>query len=199
MVSTETTRFQILAVPASDPEFRAAVHDVTAGIDPGGPGWTAIVADRLRTRYPGVTIVEADPLGAITKMHRWYVLQNGARRSTTARRILIVDDDPVLRSILSEVFDVARFEVRTAESGASALELIDLWPPDLILMDLGMPLMSGEEFAERYRAMVPNPAPLVVVSGARDATERATRMGARSVVDKPFDLDFLVTLVDRYA
>lgn len=200
MVSANGTGFQILAVPASDLKFRAAVKDVTGDIDPGGPDWAAIVSDRLRPLYPRVTIVEADPLGAVSKMQRWYILRNGGQRSTTTRRILIVDDDPSFRAILPDFFDVDRFEVRTAENGDAALELIELWPPDLILLDLAMPVMTGEEFAERYRATAStHPAPLVVVSGAPDATERATRMGARSVVDKPFDLDFLVTLVDRYA
>ena len=197
MVSSEG--FQILAVPASDLEFRAAVNDVTDGMDQGGPGWAANVADRLRPRYPRVTIVEADSLGAISKMQRWYVLRNGNRRSTSTRRILVIDDDPALRSIMSDVFDVARFDVKVVENGEEALELIELWPPDLILVDLEMPFMTGEEFAERYRATTSPQAPLVVISGAREAMARGAEMGARSVVDKPFELDLLVNLVDRYA
>ena len=191
--------FQILAVPASDPEFRAAINEVMDGIDPGGPGWAAILADGLRPRYPRVTIVEADPLGAISRMQRWYVLRNGDRGSPTTRRILVVDDDPALRSILSDVFDVTRFEVKMADNGEAALELIQLWPPDLILVDLEMPFMTGEEFAQRYRATASPQAPLVVISGAREARARGAEMGARSVIGKPFDLDLLINLVDRYA
>lgn len=191
--------FQILAVPASDPEFRAAINEVMDGIDPNGPGWAAILADRLRPRYPRVTIVEADSLGAVSRMQRWYVLRNGDRGSPTTRRILVVDDDPALRSILSDVFDVTRFEVKMADNGEAALELIQLWPPDLILVDLEMPFMTGEEFAERYRATASPQAPLVVISGAREAMARGAEMGARSVIGKPFDLDLLVNLVDRYA
>jgi len=190
---------EVLCVPARDVDFRTAVHEVVRGTDPSGPSWPNMVQEMLRPRFPRVTVVPADALGSLRKRKRWYVLRNGERGPVTSRKILVVDDDPSLRSILSEALEDPRFDVRAAADGPSALELIELWPPDLILVDLGLPLMSGEEFAEQYRAMVPHPAPLVVVSGARDATERATRMGARSVVVKPFDLDFLVTLVDRYA
>ena len=86
-----------------------------------------------------------------------------------------------------------------ADNGEAALELIQLWPPDLILVDLEMPFMTGEEFAERYRATASPQAPLVVISGAREAMARGAEMGARSVIGKPFDLDLLVNLVDRYA
>ncbi|MEO6207733.1 MAG: response regulator [Candidatus Limnocylindrales bacterium] len=197
---TKGTRFQILAVPTSDLEFRAAVIGLTEGIDPDGPAWTVIVADKLRSRYPQVAIVEADPLGAVSELQRWYVLRNGDRGSLTVRRILVIDDDPSARDILADVFDAARFVVQTAASGQEALDLIELWPPDLILVDLRMPFMTGDEFAALYRASAsPQPAPLVVVSGARDAIARAAEMGARSVVVKPFDLDLLVTLVERYA
>lgn len=198
-MNAEGPGFQILAVPASDLDFRAAVNDVTEGIDLDGPGWPTIVADRLRSRYPRVAIVAADPLGAISKLQRWYVLRNGDRGSVTVRRILVIDDDPSTRSVLADVFDEARFDVRMAASGEEALELIESWPPDLILVDLGMPFMTGEEFAERYRATVSPQAPMIVISGAREAMVRGAEMGARSVLDKPFDLDVLVTLVDRYA
>lgn len=191
--------FEVLCVPARDVDFRTAVHEVVRGTDGNGPGWPAMVQEMLRPRFPRVTVVEAEALGSLRKRKRWYVLRNGDHGAIAARRILIVDDDPSIRTVLSEAFEDARFDVRAVADGETALELIELWPPDLILVDLGMPFMTGEEFAERYRAMISPQAPLVVVSGARDATERAARMGARSVVDKPFDLDLLVTLVDRYA
>ena len=191
--------FDVLCVPARDVDFRTAVHEAVRGTDLKGPWWPVMVQDLLRPAFPRALVVPADALGSLRKRERWYVLRHGDRGPVTSRKILIVDDDPSLRSVMSQALQDPRFDVRAAADGPSALELIELWPPDLILVDLGLPLMSGEEFAKRYRAMVQHPAPLIVVSGARDATERATRMGARSVVAKPFDLDLLVTLADRYA
>ena len=113
--------------------------------------------------------------------------------------VLVVDDDPDLLLMLTTALELDGRHVIAAANGRDALAVIAAWPPDVILLDLAMQGMGGEEFAEQYRAVQPPRAPIVVVSVAHDAPSRALRMEARSVVPKPFDLDLLARLVDRYA
>lgn len=113
-------------------------------------------------------------------------------------RIMVVDDDPSIRTMLRLIFERAGYEVAEAASGMAALNLIcDRQPPDVVLTDLTMPVMNGNELIRRLRSE-PRTAsiPIVVVSGDAEAAkgfEAAER--ADALMSKPFVPADLVKLV----
>jgi CheY-like chemotaxis protein len=84
-------------------------------------------------------------------------------------------------------------------STAAALDVIARTPPDVILLDMKMPVMDGWELARRYRQMPGPRAPIVVVTAAQDAASRAAEVAADGHLPKPFDLEDLFRVVDTYA
>ncbi len=112
--------------------------------------------------------------------------------------ILVVDDDEAIRSLVELALDSEGYEVSTAPNGAAALEVIGHEQPDLILLDMRMPVMDGWAFSRAYRSRPGPHAPIVVITAARDASERAAEVYADGFLNKPFDLDELLHLVGRY-
>lgn len=102
-------------------------------------------------------------------------------------RVLVVDDDPQVRGVLRDTLRLADFEAVLAASGPEALTAVQDRLPDLVVLDLGMPGMSGLEVLDRLHAQHPG-LPLVVLSGLaqpEDTPELIAR-GARAIVGKPF-------------
>jgi CheY-like chemotaxis protein len=116
---------------------------------------------------------------------------------TGAARVLVVEDDPDLAALEAEVLKLRGHEVDVASNGREALEAVDRARPDLILLDMKMPVMNGREFADEYRRREPSTAPIVVVTAADDAQRRAAEVGASGWIAKPFDPDALVEQVAR--
>ena len=89
------------------------------------------------------------------------------------KTIFVIEDDDELRFVLKEALTKESYSVIEAENGRAALtELEDgMASPDLILLDLNMPVMNGFEFLQVYRAKFSNDVPIVVVTGA-DLTEK---------------------------
>jgi len=115
------------------------------------------------------------------------------------KRVLVVDDDEDIRAMLDLALSAEGYEVVTAADGAAGLDAVRDATPDVILLDLKMPGMGGEEFAERYRRGPGPRAPVVVVAAAEDTAQRAAEMGAAAYLRKPFELDALLSLVGRFA
>jgi DNA-binding response OmpR family regulator len=111
-------------------------------------------------------------------------------------RVLLVDDDLAIRGFLSEALEDEGYEVRTAVNGRNALEVLDDWQPDLVLLDLMMPEMDGKAFHARVRQMerLEN-VPVVVMSASRTWEREAAALGVAAAFGKPFDLDTLLTSV----
>jgi CheY-like chemotaxis protein len=118
---------------------------------------------------------------------------------TRAARILVVEDDDGIRDLVDLILSSAGYEVFTAPDGATALQVVARTRPDLVLLDMRMPIMDGWEFARRYRASREPHAPIVVLTAARDAAERAAEIQANGYLGKPFDVDELLTLVSQHA
>jgi DNA-binding response OmpR family regulator len=118
---------------------------------------------------------------------------------TQAVRVLVVEDDDSIRDLVDLVLTSAGFEVLTASDGAAALQVVGAVHPDLVLLDMRMPVMDGWEFARRYRAGPEPHAPIVVVTAARDAAQRAAEIDANGYLGKPFDMGELVALVTHLA
>jgi CheY-like chemotaxis protein len=113
-------------------------------------------------------------------------------------RLLVVEDDTTIRDLLTEVMLVEGFEIQCAANGLEALTVLASWIPDLIILDLMMPVMDAEAFREHQLAMplVAN-VPILVLSALNDLRDRAEAIGADAVIAKPFDLDTLVNAVRR--
>jgi CheY-like chemotaxis protein len=113
--------------------------------------------------------------------------------------ILVVDDDEDVRDTLLVLLEMRGYGAAGAADGIDALEQIRTrGRPDLILLDLRMPRMNGEEFAAALHAdPALAPAPIVVFSGDTNAVEVTRAMGARSLLKKPFDVNQLFDAVRR--
>lgn len=115
----------------------------------------------------------------------------------SAPRVLIVDDDPDLLALMAETLDLEGYQVDSASNGARALDAVEKGMPDLILLDMKMPVMDGKEFTRRFRLTHDHEAPIVVVTAAADARKSADEIGANGFIGKPFDLDMLLATVAR--
>ena len=118
---------------------------------------------------------------------------------TRAARILVVEDDDSIRELVDVILSGAGYEVLTAPNGAAALLVVGSARPDLVLLDMRMPIMDGWEFARRYRALPEPPAPIVVLTAARDAAARAKEIHANGYLGKPFNVQELLTMVSHHA
>ena len=110
--------------------------------------------------------------------------------------ILIVDDEPDILLMLRMSLEDEGHEVVLAADGQMALDRIAEHRPDLVLLDLMMPILDGFGVLEALRGDQ-DPLPVVMVSAKSEPAdvERATNLGAVEFVTKPFDLDRVVALV----
>src|SRR5919112_851762 len=112
--------------------------------------------------------------------------------------LLIVDDEPGMRQLLSHVFGRAGHSVRAAENGAKALELLKQEPADLIVSDVKMPDMNGIELLRRVREFSPDVSVVMMTAFATVETAReAFKLGADDFIQKPFDVDELKLIVEK--
>jgi CheY-like chemotaxis protein len=116
-----------------------------------------------------------------------------------AARILIVDDDESIRQIVGICLSDEGYDVFEAPDGKVALELVQRLLPDLILLDLRMPVLDGWEFGRRYRALPGPHAPIVAFVAALNAEEECADLETVGVITKPFDLDDLLRAVRSLA
>ncbi|MBA3745451.1 response regulator [Sporichthya sp.] len=112
-----------------------------------------------------------------------------------AARVLIVDDDDTLRRALGINLKARGYEVVDAADGASALALAARKPPDVVVLDLGLPDLDGVEVILGLRAW--SRAPIVVLSAREDQSQKVAALdaGADDYVTKPFGMDELLARV----
>lgn len=111
--------------------------------------------------------------------------------------ILVVDDHPEITELVVEVLTDEGYRVRVAHDGASALRAIRREPPDLLLVDIAMPVMRGDELLRHLRSGGYVELPVIVMT-ADNRPERFRPMGASQLLRKPFDLDRLIQTVEAY-
>jgi|SRR5436190_11609890 two-component system, chemotaxis family, chemotaxis protein CheY len=122
-----------------------------------------------------------------------------ARSGDASRLVLVVDDDPDVRRILTDLLGDEGYDVVTASDGQVALERARERPPAVILLDYQMPRCDGPRFAAAYRQLPAPHAPIVLLTAAASARQRAAEIGADAFIGKPFDLRTLYEVVERYA
>jgi len=110
-------------------------------------------------------------------------------------RVLVVEDDDAVREVVRCALKDAGHQAISALDGQDALRLAMVIDPDVVVLDLELPLMSGPDFIGSWRAQRGTCAPIVVISGRPDVKEVARRLNARAAFAKPFDLEALVAAV----
>ena len=106
--------------------------------------------------------------------------------------VLVVDDDPHLLRTLEITLRAQRYDVRTAPDAGAAIALAAAEPPDLAVVDLGLPDLDGTELVRRLRSWTT--APILVLSGRADSGDKVDALdaGADDYVTKPFEVDELL-------
>ena len=107
-------------------------------------------------------------------------------------RVLVVDDEPQILRALRINLRVRQYEVHTAATGAEALEVAAAHPPDLVILDLGLPDMEGVDVIAALRGWTT--APIIVLSGRADSADKVEALdaGADDYVTKPFGVEELL-------
>lgn len=124
-----------------------------------------------------------------------------ARTALASRRqrplVMVVDDDASIRSTVENILVVEGYEVATASGGASAITQVRTRPPALILLDMRMHAVDGWTVAREVRSFAPH-IPIVVMTAAEDAARWADDIEANGYLAKPFQLDELLSCVERF-
>jgi two-component system, OmpR family, KDP operon response regulator KdpE len=107
-------------------------------------------------------------------------------------RVLVVDDEPQILRALRINLRVRDYEVHVAATGAEALEVAGRYPPDLVILDLGLPDLDGVEVIQGLRGWTR--APIIVLSGRADSLDKVEALdaGADDYVTKPFGVEELL-------
>ena len=122
--------------------------------------------------------------------------------SSSLGRVLVVDDDDVIRQLITVNLELEGFEVATAVDGQDCLDKVKAVAPDVITLDIMMPRLDGWEAASRLRADPETSGIKVVLLSARAQEadlERGSRIGVDAYLTKPFDPDELIEVVRRLA
>jgi CheY-like chemotaxis protein len=117
----------------------------------------------------------------------------------TRKRVLVVDDDDDFRELVCLTLEDEGYEVVPVADGAAALSALPGLQPDVILLDLRMPVMDGHEFLRHYRSSCGAQAPVVVLTAIRETQDDIALLSPDAFLPKPFDLEDLVRTVQRLA
>jgi CheY-like chemotaxis protein len=112
--------------------------------------------------------------------------------------VLVVEDDASIREVISDVLEDKGFRVLPAVNGSDALQQLEMVRPDVMVLDLLMPVMHGWAFMESYLEKTGGaPIPIVVVSVNPALPRSYNRLGVSRVVSKPFNVDVLAQAVEQ--
>jgi len=115
------------------------------------------------------------------------------------RKILCIEDDRATADLIGEELTARGFEVMLAHDGHEGFVAILKWMPDLILCDVGLPIMTGFDVLERLNVLAPRlghiPFIFLTALTDRDNELKARRLGADDYVTKPIDFDILDTII----
>jgi len=116
------------------------------------------------------------------------------------KKILAVDDDPTNLEIIKEALS-ERFDLRTASTGAEALEIAPEFVPDLILLDIMMPGINGYEVCQRLREDPDFKSTPIIMLTAKTKTEEkieGMKAGADDYITKPFEIEDLMESIEFF-
>jgi EAL domain-containing protein (putative c-di-GMP-specific phosphodiesterase class I)/acetolactate synthase regulatory subunit len=139
-----------------------------------------------------------DPAGAAIGHRKIDPMRRASTHGVTARHVLVADDEPAIVEMIRDILEEYGFRVVTAANGAEALRLIEQAAPEVVLLDMNMPVLDGEGFiaAVRERGLR---IPIVIMTAGSSAKRWATQLGADAYLSKPFELANLVDVTNRFA
>lgn len=115
------------------------------------------------------------------------------------RKILICDDDEGILDMLSLILEDTGLVVIPESNSLKVKSILEAQHPDLIILDLWMPVLSGDQVLKSIRAnKATHSIPVIVISASTDGKDIALQAGATDFLAKPFDVDELINMVDSY-
>jgi DNA-binding response OmpR family regulator len=113
-------------------------------------------------------------------------------------RILVVDDDPAIRQLLTDVLEMEGYEISTAADGLAAVHALQTTSPDFVVLDVMMPGLDGFGVLKAIRSQGGEPMPVLMLTAAAepDANTRAWSSGVDYYLAKPFTADAVLDLID---
>ncbi|MBA2378668.1 MAG: response regulator [Blastocatellia bacterium] len=120
---------------------------------------------------------------------------------TASKRILVVDDSPTIRKLISGKLEKAGHEVLVSADGVEAIEMLKNLTPDLILLDITMPRLDGYQVCKQIRANeTTKDVPVVMISGKDGFFDkvRGRMAGSSGYITKPFGPETLMKAVETY-
>jgi CheY-like chemotaxis protein len=118
-------------------------------------------------------------------------------------KILVIDDDPAVRSVIRQALEDESFGVVEAEDGREGIAQFRAHKPDIVITDIIMPEVEGIETIMTIRQMAPNVRLIAISGGGRiryaDFLDAALHLGADRVLPKPFEDEVLVELIKELA
>lgn len=119
-------------------------------------------------------------------------------------KLLIVDDEPLIRELINQIVDDLSMEIEVieAENGLEGLEKIKMERPDLVLLDIMMPKMSGFDLCRILQSEPPHwDMDIVILSAKGQETDKQTAkaLGIKKYITKPFKIEEMIQLIRDYA
>jgi DNA-binding response OmpR family regulator len=113
-------------------------------------------------------------------------------------RVLVVDDDPAIRQLLTDVLELDGYEVSLAVDGLAAVRAVTATRPDFVVLDVMMPGLDGFEVLSTIRGLGGEPVPVLMLTAAAesDSAARAWAHGVDYYLAKPFTPDAVLDLID---
>ena len=112
--------------------------------------------------------------------------------------ILVIDDDPLICALLQDILHEEGYEVLLADDGEQALVILTTARPDLVTLDLNLPGIGGDVVLKELRNQdTTKDLPVIVVS-ALETIPREVQKLAQAVIQKPFDIDKLLSTIQRF-
>ena len=115
--------------------------------------------------------------------------------SLSSMRILLVEDEPAVSQALAFLLQHESYAVDTAANGVEALRRLERESPDLIILDLWMPVMNGWQFLKRLRGMAPPLGAVPVIAVSADVRAADDELPVQAFMPKPMDMDRLLATV----
>ena|SRR6266404_1666402 len=117
----------------------------------------------------------------------------------TTRKVLVVDDDPIIRDMMADILDFEGYATCVARNGYEALQMLRSEEDFLVFLDIMMPGMSGKEVcAVLQREQELRKRHVIVLMSALDNLEEAASLKADAILQKPFLAEDLVTILEPY-
>jgi DNA-binding response OmpR family regulator len=114
--------------------------------------------------------------------------------------ILILEDDPSVRTLLQKSLTARGYEVRAAEDGLAGLTMLEAWTPDLLIVDVMMPRLDGMTFVRAIKARgETKPIPVIFLTAKNDPKSMIAgiNLGARYYITKPFVVEELIQKIQK--